>query len=80
MVGILAGGCQRNVAGKYAGEVIREGVADGFAQYMILSSRPLSLIHIPLGDAWHFRWAHRWTASDVKKKAESNHIMDEIFS
>jgi len=69
-----------NGSGKYAGVVIHEGVADGCAQYMVFSLIPVVLIHIPLGDAYQSRWAHRWTAGDVKKMAENALAMKEMFS
>lgn len=64
---------------KYVGEIIRQGVADGCAQYMVLSLRPLVLIHLPLGDAYQFQWAHRWTASDVKMLVDRGKKMQSMF-
>jgi len=34
------------------GEIIRFPVADGHAIYMVAETSPLSLIHVPIGDAW----------------------------
>lgn len=62
--------CMVHGSGKYAGQIVRDGVADGYAQYVVFSLRPLQLIHIPLGDAWQSRWAHRWTAADIKQMVE----------
>lgn len=72
--------CKANSPGhKYVGEIIRQGVADGYAQYMVLSLRPLALIHLPLGDAYQFQWAHRWTASDVKEMIEQEKRMQILL-
>lgn len=35
------------------GLVFRYGVADGYAQYVVLDTKPLRLVHLPIGDAWH---------------------------
>jgi len=32
--------------------VIRFPRGDGYAQYMVWRTRPLSLLHLPVGDAW----------------------------
>ena len=61
------------------GEIIQQGVADGYAQYMVLSLRPLVLIHLPLGDAYQFQWDHRWTASDVKMMVDQRKKMQSLF-
>lgn len=34
------------------GEVIRFPRGDGTANYMVFRTKPLTLLHIPLGDAW----------------------------
>ena len=65
---------------KYAGEIVYESVADGQALYMVLSLKPVQLIHIPLFDAWEFQWAHRWTASDIKKMIKRRKVLENIFS
>ena len=64
---------------KYIGEIIREQVADGYAQYMVYSLKPLALIHLSLGDAYQFKWAHRWTASDVKAMIEQRKKLKSLF-
>lgn len=72
--------CRENGLGKYAGKIVRDGVADGYAMYMIFALRPLILIHIPLGDAWQSRWAHRWTSSDVRQMADQYERIQKMFS
>lgn len=67
-------------SGKYSGEIVRDQVADGYAQYMVASLRPLRLVHIPLMDAYQSRWAHRWTAADVKRMIESERALAELFA
>jgi hypothetical protein len=66
--------------GKNVGEVIGFPVADGQAQYMVASMKPVELIHLPLMDAWHFEYANRLTAKDVQDKINQEKLMDELFS
>lgn len=63
----------------YIGEIVQEGVGDGYAQYMVASLRPLKLIHLPVGDAWNFRWAHKWNATDVKQMVDGQIAMRKLF-
>jgi hypothetical protein len=72
--------CKKNGSGDLAGEVVREAAADGYAQYMVFKMRPLTLIHLPLGDAWHFRWAHKWNAADIRDKVKREKSISDLFS
>lgn len=65
---------------KFIGEVIGFPVADGQALYMVAAMSPLQLIHLELGDAWHFQYAHLLTAKEVKEKVNSNKAMAKLFS
>lgn len=71
---------KQNGSGQYAGKVIKDQVADGYAMYMVFSLRPLILIHLPLGDAYQSRWDHRWIASDVKQMVEREETLHALFS
>lgn len=44
---------QRSGKGDLVGKIIYLPWADGAAQYMICSHKPVALIHLPLGDAWN---------------------------
>ena len=66
--------------GKNIGEIISFPVADGAAEYMVASLRPLELVHLPLGDAWSFQYAHLLTAKEVNKKIESSKAIAKLFS
>lgn len=65
---------------KDAGEVITFPVADGCAVYVVLSLKPVELIHVPVGDAWQFQYANRLTATDVRDKIRSAKALAKIFS
>jgi len=65
--------------GKNVGEIVRFAVADGYAEYMVLSMRPMKLIHIPLDDAYEFPYAHLMTASEINKKLEGQKKLEQLF-
>lgn len=66
--------------GKNVGEIIRFPVADGYAEYMVASMRPLELVHLPLYDAWHFEYVDRLTAADVKAKITQQKNLQKLFA
>lgn len=65
---------------EYAGEIVRFSVADGFAEYMVVSISPLWLVHIPLYDGYTFEYIHRLTSSDIKKKIKQQRQIDKSFN
>jgi hypothetical protein len=58
--------------GPLAGKVVRWPIADGYAEYMVVSLRPLTLIHLPLGDAWRMPapFERGLTAADIRDQVE----------
>lgn len=52
---------------KNVGEVVRFPHADGYACYMVAKWRPLQLVHLELGDGWHYPYVERLTAADIEK-------------
>lgn len=66
--------------GKNSGEIIKFQVADGYALYMVLKMRPLSLIHLPLGDGYQIQYAQNLTAKDVQQKIDQEKALNIIFS
>jgi hypothetical protein len=64
--------------GQYVGGIIRFPVADGSADYMVMSLRPLKLMHLGWHDAWN---ADRITmrgliAQDVKDQLQPSVFPD----
>lgn len=51
------------------GEEIHTVRGDGYARYMVLNTKPLELIHIDTGDAWHADpiWLKGLDLAEVKK-------------
>lgn len=66
--------------GKNSGEVIKFPVADGHALYMVISMRPLELMHIPIVDAWDFQYAHLLTAKEVNTQIEAEKSLAKFFA
>ena len=62
------------------GETIKFPVADGYAEYMVASMKPLELVHIDLWDGWHFEYAKNLTAKDVEEKIAQGKGMAKLFS
>jgi len=67
--------------GKYTGEIVRTGVADGYATYMVMDDqRTLSLMHMDWVDGYEFQWAHRWTKKDILDMIARSKAMAKLFS
>jgi len=61
------------------GEIISFSVADGYAQYMVVSSRPLRLLHLPIGDAWEYIGIERLRLVDVENKVNAQKTLAKLF-
>jgi hypothetical protein len=72
--------CQKNGSGKYAGEIVRIPHADGYASYMVISLKPLKLIHIPLGDAYDSQFADLLTVQKVKQMVDGTKRLAKLLS
>ena len=66
--------------GKNVGEVIQFQVADGYAEYMVASTNPPELIHLPLMDGYQFQYAHLMTAKEIQKQIDNDKRMKEFFN
>lgn len=71
---------EKGYTGKNAGETISFPVADSQAVYMVISMRPLQLMHVPIGDAWSFQYIERLTAKDVQQKIDQRRNIEKLFS
>lgn len=63
------------------GEVIRTGVADGYAQYVVWNIKPLQLVHIDLGDGWHADdiWIRGLRVRDVREMISREKKLAALF-
>jgi len=62
-----------------AGKEIHFPVGDGAARYVVVSLKPIQLIHINTGDSWHFQYADRLTAADIRKEVKKVEGITKIF-
>lgn len=64
-----------------AGEILRFGVADGYAQYLVKRSKPLTLAHIHMGDGYqvHPAMIRGLRLRDVKHQVEADRRIRELF-
>lgn len=65
---------------EHVGEVIGFPVADGTAQYMVASLKPVTLIYLPLVDKYEFQYADKLSAKDIIDKIKQKKALDELFS
>ena len=71
--------CKKQGSGKDAGKEVQFPVNDGAAVYVILSMKPCTLIHVPLGDAYRFPYIERLTAADIRKKILHEDSLKKLF-
>jgi hypothetical protein len=78
----LADRCKMNGTNPLHGEVIRFQRADGYALYMVWSTKPLALIHIELGDAYSVEDAllRGLRLSDVREQVEREQRIRDLFA
>lgn len=62
---------------KLTGEVIRFGVGDGYAMYMVMNGT--KIMHLPLGDAWQIPDAHA-RGLRVAEEVKRERAWRELFS
>jgi hypothetical protein len=63
--------------GDLVGELIKFLVGDGFAMYMVVKQRPLTLVHINEGDGWQALSAtiRGTTLADVRLQVKRNKFL-----
>ncbi len=69
-------------SGALVGEIVRHGVADGYAQYMVISEKPLALIHLALGDAYSAGpvWERGLRITDVRRMVKADKEIKKLFA
>lgn len=68
--------------GDIKGGVIRFSVADGYAYYLVTKLRPLTIMHLPFGDAYSIPYAHvrGLNKADIVNQMEIEKSFHKIFS
>lgn len=64
----------------YVGTVIQFPFADGYALYMVVSLKPVALIHLQLGDAWEYPYVERLTKKDIVEKIDADRKFKKYLS
>lgn len=69
-------------SGELVGEVVRWQRADGYAQYMVASQKPLQLVHLAVGDAWSVEDAliRGLRLTDIRKMVERERGLKKLFA
>ncbi len=64
------------------GEVIRFPRGDGTADYMVYRTKPLTLLHIPLGDAWDLPdyQMRGLRVKDVRELVRRDQALTDLFT
>lgn len=72
----------RNPGDKLSGEIIRFQIADGYAQYMVESSRPLRLVHLNVCDGYQVLGAtiRGLRLADVEAMVARERRLAELFA
>lgn len=69
-----------NGSSEYAGKEIRFPVADGNACYIVLSVKPLTLIHLPINDRYQSDLAKYLPLPEIKKIIRNSEALAKLFS
>jgi len=72
--------CHTKGTGKYTTKIARFQVGDGYAEYMVISLRPLKLLHVDIGDCWEYQYIDRLKATDIKQNIDQQEAMAKLFS
>lgn len=69
---------KKGSSSKIAGEVIKFGVADGYARYVVI--KPTEVIHINTYDGYQFPYIQNLRGKDVTAEVKSQKEFRKIFS
>jgi len=47
---------------------------------MVIALKPVMLIHLPLGDAWHYDYIERLTAKNILEKIQQQKSLAALFN
>lgn len=67
-------------SGPIRGEIVRFPIADGYAQYVVMSGT--QLIHLPVYDGWQIPAAHArgLRAADLKAMVAQDKALEQLFT
>jgi hypothetical protein len=78
---LMAASNRVDLSGDIAGLVVKFGVADGYAVYRVAKDKPLTLEHIPYGDAYYIDWRmlKGFTKADIVEMAQSDREIRQTY-
>ena len=78
----LAALCRENGKSDVLGEVVKWQRADGYAEYIVWRTRPLELIHLPLGDGWQIEapLMRGLRLADVREMVDRDRALRALFA
>lgn len=68
-----------NPGDELAGEEIKFQVADNYARYVVVSSKPLQLIHLTFGDGYTYQYITRLRLSDIQQEVQKAKRWASLF-
>lgn len=68
--------------GSLVGALVNFGVADGYAVYLVAKEKPLTLRHVPYGDAYqvHHAMIRGLTIEDVRNIVGADERLNQVFA
>jgi hypothetical protein len=66
--------------GKRTGEIVRFGVADGYALYMLADGKKSALIHLPYGDAYNYNDVVYLPKKEILRRIDADKAMTKLFA
>lgn len=69
--------CKEHSKHKMAGKIVKFGVADGYAEYAVIT--PTKLIHLEHGDAYQQPYIDRLKGSDITDQIKTQEKFDALF-
>lgn len=70
---------RQGFTGKYTGEIYKDGVADGYALYMLADGPKSFLIHLPYGDAYQSRDAAFLPKKEIVRRIDADKRLNTLF-
>lgn len=61
------------------GTIIRFGVADGYAEYMIISVKDATMVHLEHADAYRFQFDYKLGSSEIKNQLKMERSFKKLF-
>jgi hypothetical protein len=68
---------KQNSNSKIAGEIVKFGVGDGYARYVVV--KPTEIVHVATGDAYNFPYIQNLRGKDITEEVKRQKAYAEIW-